>query len=321
MSLVLLAGVPLPASAALLLNSYAQYRTGDDQFHPEGEQAFGTRGEAFGTDAVSLAYTGGGPLGGQFSFTGSASSAALALRAAAALSLSDYRLGSYYMIDGQPYDYLPQSGFAQALSIDQTIINGPDATYSLQFSYRLTGTAQRAPDQFDSFFRPGVGTGLALRTLGTDTLVGSEGVFFYPGASDDRLLVWTIAGVPSNTALSLTQYLRLILYSADTMYLGSEPCDSGIMLPPGTDPSPRPCMTGLIGADPYSVGLSADFGHTLQLQHVAVLGAGGGVAPGAALVSLNGVRYPGQADVPAPATISLLVAGLAAVAGRRRWRR
>jgi hypothetical protein len=320
-SLVLLACASAPADAALLLSSVAQYRTGDDQFYPDGEQAFGSSGSAFGTDAVSLAYTGGGPLGGTFSFSGSAASAAVALRAAAAVSLTGYGLGSYYMIDGQPYDYLPQSGFAQALSIDQTVINGPEASYSVQFSYRLTGTAQRAPDLYDPYFRPAVAAGVSLRNLSTNALVGSNGTFFYPDPSNDRALVWTISGVPSNTTLSLDQYLRLVIYSADTAYLGTTPCDDGIMLPTGQEPSSRPCMTGLIGDNPYSVDVATDFSRTLALQNVAILGAGGGIAPGASFVSLNGVEYPGQAVVPAPATITLMVAGLGALVGRRWWRR
>lgn len=318
--LVMLGGVPRAADAALLLSSLAQYRTGDDQFHPDGEQAFGLVGSAFGTDAVSLVYTGSGPLSGQFSFSGAAASAAGTLRAAAAVSLTDYALGSYYMIDGQPFDYLPQSGFAQALSSDQAVVNGPEASYAMQFTYRLTGTSQRAPDWFDPYFRPAVATGVSLRNPATDTYVGSGSVAFYPDASNDRLLTWTIAGVPSNTVLSLDQYLRLVIYSADTMYLGTAPCDEGTMLPPGEEPSARPCITGLIGAGPYSVDVSADFGHTLQLQDVSILDSGGGIARGASLTSLNGVHYPGQRVVPTPTTLTLLVAGLGGLVGRRWWR-
>lgn len=321
-----LAGGAATAEAAVLYSSFVSYRTGDDPYHPDSIDAdpdtnFGSADAAGGTTSASLGYSGSGPLGGTFGFSGAAEAAVGTLKAGAAITLTDYGVGSYYMIDmpaGEP-DYLPQSGFAQSAVTDQTVIDGPAGSYDVAFTYRLTGTSDR-PTPYESWFRSSVGVGLSFSGAG----VNAPATFaFYPDPGPyDSLLTLTARNVPNNTTLNLQQFLFVVLYSADSMYFGTSPCDDGSLTPPGTLPSPRPCQTGLVGDGPYSLALSGDFGHTLELQNVAVLDVGGGIAPGASLRSLNGVQYPGQtADAPEPPSLALITAGVGLMGFMTRRRR
>jgi hypothetical protein len=127
-------------------------------------------------------------------------------------------------------------------------------------------------------------------------------------------VTFTLAGIPSNVTLNLHQFMQILLYSADSVYQTDiDPFETG-----DWDPSHILGETSLIGEDPYSVTVSADFSHTLELQDVTLRDVSGSVATGAWLRSENGVQYPGQ-PVPEPATCGLLCLGACAVGRRKRW--
>lgn len=298
------------ANAAVFHVAHTKYLTGQD---PYTDPAFGATDEAFGTTSTSLDHSGPGPLGGNFSFSGAADAAALALKARAAVTLTDYPLGSFYNVNAPTYDYLPISGIAYSMARDQVFISGADATYNVEFVYQLTGNAARGAGNYEYYFRPALTTSVSFQTAALDANVGHDGTSFYPNGPTDSTVKLTISGVPSNTPLHLTQVLQVLLYSADSEYM----TDIDPFQTDDWDPTHIIHQTSLIGEDPYTVSYSADFSHTLALQDVVLRDQDGAIAAGAALTSQNGIQYPGQV-VPEPATWGLLFGGLSILLGRSR---
>lgn len=307
---IIAASVCESVSAAVVYGTHTKYLTGQDPYtNPE----LGATDEAFGTSSTSLDHAGPGPLGGNFSFSGAADAAALALKTRAAVTLASYPLGSFYNVNAPTYDYLPISGSAYSMARDQVLISGADATYNVEFVYQLTGTAARGAGNYEYYFRPTVSTSVALQTAASGTDVGFDGTAFYPSGTTSSTVTLTIQNVPSNTPLNLTQVMQVLLYSADSEYL----TDIDPFQTDDWDPAHIIHQTSLIGEDPYSVSYSADFSHTLALQDVILRHQDGGIAAGALLTSQNGIQYPGQV-VPEPATLGLLCAGLGILLATRR---
>jgi hypothetical protein len=304
------------SEAEVLYYSFNSYLTGQDPYNSNPN--FGSTDFAIGTTSVTLGFSGAGPLGGVFSFSGSAEAAVGSLKTEVANTLTDYPVGSYYNVSTPVFDYLPESGVAQALVKDQVVINGGDATYDVEFTYRLTGVSARGDGIFDSYFRPVVFTGTTFLDTGTFTTVGFDGTSFYPQPGLlDTTLVLTVNDIPANTVFDLQQMLQVRMFAADSQYSTDiDPFQTG-----DWDPVHIVSQETLIGAGPYTVSYYADLGNSLELQNVAVLDDAGNVAAGATLISQNGVVYPGQ-PVGEPSTLLLLCAGLASlsISGRRRPR-
>jgi len=318
------------AQAGVSYSNFLSYLTGYDPYHPasldeDPATSFGNSQSAFSAASgpLQLDHAEAGPLGGTFAFSGATEAAAGLLKARASVGFSNYAGGSYFMVDGpagQPDD-LPMSGSAQTAFGDETVITGPGASYDVEFTYRLTGNTDRPSDPgnpFDSYFRPIVILGAGLSMPGANFSMGHS-LTPNQGVHDSEIKV-TVQDVPVGVTLALSQFLRIALFTWDSLYYGPVPCDDGGLAAPGAVPVDRPCMTSVVSA-PYSVTVGADFSHTLELRNLALLAADGSVAVGASLNSLNGVRYPGQTvDAPAPATLGLLLAGLGWMGLRARGR-
>jgi hypothetical protein len=305
-----------PVKAALVYGTSVGYLTGQD---PYAAQSIGSTGEVFGTATASLDYSGSGPLGGTFDYSGAAEAANLALKTRAAVTLTNYTVGSYFLVDTPAYDYLPISGTARSSVTDQITISGPNAAYSVDFVYRLTGTAARGEGNFDSYFRPLLAASVSFYSVATGNSVGAAGTALYPeNGLYDSIVTLTAQNIPSNALLSLTQFLQVLLYSADSMYsTDNNPYQDG-----DWDPSHITFETTLVdNSSPYSVNFSADFSHTLELQNVVLRHLDGSLAAEASLLSENGVLYPGQmSPVPEPATWAVFGSALALLPILRRMR-
>lgn len=300
------------AGAAVVYSTSAQYLTGRD---PYGAADFGTKVEVYGSTSTLLNDSVGGPLAGTFTFSGAADAAALALKTRAAVTLTDYPLGSFYTVDTPTYDYLPISGSAYATSMDQVVINGANSTYNMDFVYQLSGTAARGEGNYQYYFRPTVSASATLWSPTTGATIGSNGTAFYPDGPYNSTVTFTIQHVPSNTPLNLTQFMQVLLYSADSQYS----TDIDPFATDDWDPIHITSQTSLVGIDPYTVSTSADFSHTLTLENVVLRQLDGSPASNAALFSQNGVLYPVQ-PVPVPSTFGLACACLAPLLVLRRRR-
>ncbi len=306
----------VPVKGALVYGTSVSYLTGQD---PYAVQSIGAAGDVFGTTTASLDYSGSGPFGGTFDYSGAAEAAELALKTRAAVSLTNYSVGSYYLVVTPGFDYLPVSGAARSSVTDQITISGPDAAYSVDFVYRLTGTAARGQGNFESYFRPLVAASASFYSVATGTSVGSAGTALYPATGlYDSIVTLTAQNVPANALLNLSQFLQVLLYSADSMYSTDiDPYQDG-----DWDPSHITFQTTLVdNTSSYSVNFSADFSHTLELQSVTLRHLDGSLAAEASLRSENGVLYPGQmSPVPEPATWAIFGAGLALLPVMHRMR-
>jgi hypothetical protein len=305
------------AFGAITYSALTSYRTGEDPYLQDPE--FGWSDAAYGSTSTALEYTGAGPLGGVFQFSGAARADATQLGIDAQYSLRDYPLRSYVMVVTPGFDYLPVAGFAQASATDQVVLQGAAAEYSVRFDYRLKGSVARGEGNYDSFFRPVLASAVVFSRDGVNS--GSGGISFYPTPGlVDIPVSMTVTNVPANVPLSLTQFLQTQVYAADSM----DESDIDPFVTENWDPTHITYSTALVGEEPYTVSAAANFLHTLELVNVAILDATGAPAVDALLASENGVQYPGQGVVVPEPTTLLAACATAALVGtqtRRRARR
>ena len=101
----------------------------------------GTVGSVSGEHEASLSLSLPGDLGGTFDVAATATAAIGELGVAGSLTLTDYRVGSYVGIVTPASSYVPNALSARATVDDVVTIVGPLASYDVQFTYTLSGTA------------------------------------------------------------------------------------------------------------------------------------------------------------------------------------